>query len=121
MNRGSRILGGKVDSSYIRFSSPAFRSSAAITLLDAGFCLVRIMGSLPWVKWYTGDWLKSNKVGSVSPMARGIWFDALCHMIQEKTDRLTGGTRQFRQWCRCDEDEFKEALKELVQWKVCRV
>lgn len=38
------------------------------------------MAKLPYMQFYTGDWMKDQAVRASSLAARGLWFDLLCFM-----------------------------------------
>jgi hypothetical protein len=64
---------------------------------------------LPWIKFYTDDWLKDTR--RLTPHSRGVWIDLLCRLWPE-------GQQTFSMaiWCReisVTEEEFKQALLEL--------
>ncbi len=41
------------------------------------------MGCLPYLKFYPSDWLSDRTVRTMTPAARGVYFDLLCIAWQE--------------------------------------
>lgn len=77
---------------------------------------------MPYIPLYTGDWIKDPQLSMCSPLTRGIWIDLLC-AIHELNDggSITGTVQQFTRICRCSEQEFEFAIKELSVTKTGHV
>lgn len=72
------------------------------------------MPELPYMQWYTGDWLGDPKVTSCSPATRGILFDLLCAMHQLGRTGLIIGTKMLlARHARCTVTELETAIDEL--------
>lgn len=72
------------------------------------------MAKMPYMQFYTGDWLRDPNVSMLSPMARGIWIDALAAMHeQDRQGYVTGTAEQLARVCRCSTSEMTQAIMEL--------
>lgn len=69
---------------------------------------------MPFMQFYTGDWLRDPEVSKLSPMARGIWIDALAAMHeQNRQGYVTGTAEQLARVCRCSTSEMTQAIEEF--------
>lgn len=77
------------------------------------------MAGQPWMKWFPGDWLKAPDVRSLSPAARGLWFDMLClmHSSSRRGYLLVGDSapslEQLARMTGCDTAVLTPILTEL--------
>lgn len=70
---------------------------------------------LPFLQFFTGDWLKDPSVSMLSPSTRGIWFDLICVMSEsDRSGVLTGYRPALARLARCTPDELAGALNELT-------
>lgn len=70
---------------------------------------------LPYIQFYTGDWLKDPALSICSPATRGIWIDLICAIHEwNNGGKVTANLRQISRLCRCSEDEAQSALDELA-------
>jgi len=73
---------------------------------------------LPYIQFFTGDWVKDTRVLSLS--ARAIWMDMICLMHDgDKRGHLSRGgmpfsAQQLARFCGCTEQEIDSALAELL-------
>lgn len=74
-----------------------------------------------WEKWEYKLWLSSSDVTACSPATRAIWFDALNHMMERLTYKLTGTPEQLAQFCRCTVTALVEAVEQLARENVAEV
>lgn len=79
------------------------------------------MPELPWVKWYPQLWLSETGLSLCSAATRGIWADALNHMLVSGSDSVTGTREQLAALCRCRPQEIEVAILELSEFKVAVV
>ena len=80
------------------------------------------MGKLPYIQFYTGDWIKDPNLSMCLPSTRGIWIDMLCAMHENgRTGQVKGTTEQLARICRCTEEEIKKSLRELLESKTADV
>lgn len=65
---------------------------------------------------YTGEWLKTPALSMCEPATRGIWID-LCCAIWDADDEgsITGTVSQLSRVCRCDVQEMRAAIDDLVE------
>jgi hypothetical protein len=71
-------------------------------------------GKLPYIQFYTGDWLKDPSLSICAPAARGVWMDLLCAMHEAgRSGELRGTTDQLARVARCSTAELVQALTEL--------
>lgn len=76
----------------------------------------------PAFLFYPGDWLKDPKLSSCAPATRGIWIDLLCAMFEDgQSGKLQGTFVQLARMCRCESEEIKNALRELLVTKTADV
>lgn len=69
---------------------------------------------MPWLKFFTGDWLKDPNVTMLSPAARGVWIDLLCAMHEAgRYGELCGTTDQLARIARCSTAELVQALADI--------
>ncbi len=69
---------------------------------------------LPYMPWYTGDYLKDPAVSRCAAATRGIWMDALCAMHElDRAGELRGTAEQLARITRCLPAEFVQAAEEL--------
>jgi hypothetical protein len=69
---------------------------------------------LPYMQWFTNDWMGDPKVSRCSPATRGIWFDFLNVMHQEgRTGRLVGTREELARAGRCTPEQLDDALTEI--------
>lgn len=74
-------------------------------------------GKMPWIKWFTGDYLRDPCVSALSPAARGIWMDFLCVMNEaDRSGVIVGSRAMLSRLTRCSTDELSSALNE---YQVC--
>ena len=72
----------------------------------------------PFIQCFTGDWLKDPTVSSLTPAARGIWWDFICVMHESDRSGMVTGTRpMLARLVRCSTDELSAALTEI---KACK-
>jgi hypothetical protein len=77
---------------------------------------------LPWLKFFTGDWLKDPNVTMLSPAARGVWIDLLCSMHEAgRYGELIGTTDQLARIARCSTAELVQALADIESTGVADV
>lgn len=70
---------------------------------------------LPFLQFFTGDWLKDPTVSMLSPAARGIWLDLICVMAEhDRSGSITGTRPALARLTRCAPDELASALNELT-------
>ena len=74
------------------------------------------MAKLPYMQFYQGDWLSDPAVRMLSPAARGIWFDFLCHMANDRSGVIAGNRVQLSRLASCSTDEVSGAMNE---WELC--
>lgn len=74
------------------------------------------MAKLPFMQFYQGDWLSDPAVRMLSPAARGIWFDFLCHMANDRSGVIAGNRVQLSRLASCSTDEVSGAMNE---WELC--
>ena len=68
---------------------------------------------MPWIKWFTGDYLRDPCVSALSPAARGIWMDFLCVMNEaDRSGVIVGSRAMLSRLTRCSTDELSSALNE---------
>lgn len=80
------------------------------------------MSKLPFIQWYTGDWLKDPAVSMCTPSTRGIWFDMLCAMHEiGRSGSLRGTPEQIARIARCSTTELAQALTEIQITEVADV
>lgn len=71
--------------------------------------------SMPWLKWYAGDWLNDPCVSLLSPATRGIWIDLLSAMhLLKQQGKVSGTSEQIARVARCSVQELVHALDELT-------
>jgi hypothetical protein len=69
---------------------------------------------LPFIKFFTGDWLKDPALSLCSPATRGVWIDLLCAMHElDRSGELRGTPAQLARAARCSTVEMSHALTEL--------
>ena len=72
------------------------------------------MTKLPWMQFFTGDWLKDPKLSMCLPATRGIWIDAIAAMHENgRTGTLSGTADQLIRILRCDGPALVAALSDL--------
>lgn len=72
------------------------------------------MAKLPYIPFFTGDWLKDPELSLCSPATRGVWMDLLCAMHErDRSGELSGTTEQLCRLARCQTVELTHALTEL--------
>lgn len=77
---------------------------------------------LPYMAWYTGDWLKDPALSLCAPASRGIWADLLCAMHEfDRVGKLSGTYDQLARLGRCSVAELKVALADLTKTKAADV
>jgi hypothetical protein len=70
---------------------------------------------VPYIPFYTGDWLKDPKLSMCSPATRGIWVDAVCAMHEsDRSGSLTGTPDQLARVLRCTPSDLHPAIAELI-------
>lgn len=69
---------------------------------------------LPYMPFFTGDWLKDPAVSLCTPTTRGVWIDFLCAMHELDRCGVIAGTReQLARIGRCSDVQLDQALSEL--------
>ena len=69
---------------------------------------------LPFLRLYTGDWLKDPCVSKCSPATRGIWLDLLCAIHEfRRSGQIAGTAIELSRICRCTAAQFVDAANEL--------
>jgi hypothetical protein len=77
---------------------------------------------LPYIQFYTGDWLKDPSLSKCSPATRGIWVDAICAMHEsDQSGALTGSLDELSRALRCSTDDLQAAVAELQKHKTADV
>ncbi len=72
------------------------------------------MDKLPWMQFYTGDWLKDPKLSMCLPATRGIWIDAVAAMHENgHFGTLSGTPDQLIRILRCTETALMSAISDL--------
>jgi hypothetical protein len=72
---------------------------------------------LPFLQFFTGDWLKDPTVSMLSPAARGIYLDLICVMAEhDRSGQITSNRPALARLTRCSTDELASALNE---WTLC--
>jgi len=80
----------------------------------------------PAFQFYATDWLADSQLGSVSPLARGLWIDLLCRMwVSDKqgffiltSDGKAPTLSEIAKACRSTEAEVEKGLKELERYNI---
>ena len=70
-------------------------------------------GKLPYMQWYTRDWLTDPGVSALTSASRSVWFDMLNVMHSAARSSLRHTPAQFARVCRCSETEAATAIDEL--------
>lgn len=69
---------------------------------------------LPYVPFYTGDWLKDPALSICEPATRGIWADLLMAMHElNRSGELRGTADQLARVSRCQTVQFIQAVTDL--------
>lgn len=69
---------------------------------------------LPYIPFYTGDWLKDPALTICTPATRGVWIDLLCAMHDlNQSGELCGTAEQFARIARCSAVEITHAMSDL--------
>jgi hypothetical protein len=69
---------------------------------------------LPYLQFYTGDWLKDPAVSLCSPATRGVWIDLLCAMHEAgRVGSLSGTPEQLARLARCVPSDLAQALTDI--------
>lgn len=72
------------------------------------------MGKLPYIQFFTGDWIKDPKLTMCSASTRGIWIDAICAMHEsEQRGIIEGSPEQLARIFRASLSEVQSAVDEL--------
>lgn len=72
------------------------------------------MKKLPYIPFYTGDWLKDPALSLCSPATRGVWMDLLCRMHEAgRVGTLEGTVEQLCRLSRCVPADLALALTDL--------
>ena len=69
---------------------------------------------LPYMKLWVGDWLSSQAVIEMSPMAEYLYFRLIMWSWQAKGKGLKSTLKHLSQMCRVDEETFKEYWPEVM-------
>ena len=69
---------------------------------------------LPYMKLWVGDWLSSQAVIEMSPMAEYIYFRLIMWSWQAKGKGLKSTIQHLAQMCRVDDETFKEYWPEVM-------
>ena len=72
------------------------------------------MSKLPWLQFFTGDWLKDPKLSMCQPATRGIWIDIISAAHELRSGTLTGTPDQLARICRCTVPDLCLALTDLT-------
>lgn len=74
----------------------------------------RMAGKLPYIPFYTGDWLKDPELSLCAPATRGVWIDLLCAMHNAGcSGELRGTPEQLARAARCSTADIAQALTDL--------
>ena len=78
--------------------------------------------SMPFMKWFAGDWLNDPCVSLCSPSTRGIWTDLLnaMHLLDQR-GVISGTADQLARVARCSAVEVVHALDELSTFRAAEV
>ena len=69
---------------------------------------------LPYMPFYTGDWLKDPFLSLCTPATRGVWMDLLCAMHEaSRVGSLRGTREQLARLARCLPADLDHALTDL--------
>lgn len=78
------------------------------------------MAKLPWMPFYPADYLLDTQL--LSPAARGIWMDLICHLWRAETrGTMTLSVVQWSRILRADQAEVTAAFKELDLHSICEI
>lgn len=78
------------------------------------------MAKLPWMPFYPADYLLDTQL--LSPAARGIWMDLICHLWRAETrGTMTLSVVQWSRILRADQAEVTAAFKELATQSICNI
>jgi hypothetical protein len=73
-----------------------------------------VPGKLPWLPWYSGDWLRDPDLSRAKPATRGIWMDLLMSMYESNRAFFISGTvEQLARVARCSPAEMTDAIDDL--------
>ena len=77
---------------------------------------------LPYMPFYTKDWLSDPALSICHPATRGVWMDLLSVMHElGRVGELTGTLQQLASWGRCSPAQFAQALTDLKTSKAADV
>jgi len=72
------------------------------------------MGKLPYITFFSGDWMKDPRLSLCSPATRGIWIDFICSMHElDHCGVISGDRDQLSRIGRCSVVQLDHALIEL--------
>lgn len=78
------------------------------------------MAKLPWMPFYPADYLLDTQL--LSPAARGIWMDLICHLWRTETrGTMTLSLAQWSRILRADQAEVTAAFSELATQSICNI
>ena len=68
----------------------------------------------PYLKFFTGDWLKDPRLSLCTPTARGVWIDLICAMHElDQSGELCGTTDDLARLARCSTVQLAHAISDL--------
>lgn len=68
----------------------------------------------PYLKLFTGDWLKDPRLSMCSPATRGVWIDLICAMHEfDRSGILRGTSEELARLARCSTVQLESALTDL--------
>lgn len=79
------------------------------------------MGKTPYLPFYYLDWGSDARLSQCSPATRGIWADLICDMHDLKESVVTGRLERLARTCRCNIEEMKKAIEELIETKTAEI
>lgn len=80
------------------------------------------MAKLPYLPFYTGDWLTDPAVSLCTPATRGVWIDLLAAMHQAgRSGELRGTCDQLARIARCSTADLTQALTDLQATEAAEV
>jgi len=73
-----------------------------------------LVKKIPYIPFYTGDWLKDPQLSLCAPATRGVWIDLLCAMHEAgRVGSLCGTCAQLARLARCVPADLALALTDL--------
>ena len=74
-----------------------------------------------WARWEYGLWRSDPAVAMLTPLSRGLWFEAINWMMQRSTFKISGTPEQLASACRCSVDSVHTLVKELQATEAAEV